>query len=329
MSYKDVVDILKRHFKSTHNRLTERGHIRDIRRYCEFNEKLNENFVEQFRMGINDSLIREKVIDMPLAQQEDFEEVIRKAQEVELNRKMIDLSMNDQPAVQAIQRRRNMKLPTFQHSVCTANNDRKCFRCGKADHMANDQACPARDKKCRVCHKLGHFAKSKFCKGVPVVRNVIEEADQSPQISRPKNEDAALYNIKPNSNITIPKCNANIEGVTVEFIVDTSDCDNVVSAATCHRIARNVELLPTDKQLYGYGTESKLNLLGYFKANISVNGKIIASKFYVFNGSARCLMSYKTACGLESNCPAPVNFVMRITEAHADCVAKSELFLLL
>ena len=25
----------------------------------------------------------------------------------------------------------------------------------------------------------------------------------------------------------------------------------------------------------------------------------------------------------ESNCPAPVNFVMRITEAHADCVAKS------
>jgi len=32
MSYKDVVDILKRHFKSTHNRLTERGHIRDIRR---------------------------------------------------------------------------------------------------------------------------------------------------------------------------------------------------------------------------------------------------------------------------------------------------------
>ncbi|KAF6033964.1 hypothetical protein EB796_007738 [Bugula neritina] len=219
MSYEDVVNILKRHFKSTHNRLTERGQFREIRRsngesvsdfvarlksasrYCEFNEKLNENLVEQFRMGINDSLIREKLIDMPLAQQEDFEEVIRKAQEVELNRKMIDLSMNDQPAVQAIQRRRNMKLPTFQRPVRTANNDRKCFRCGKADHMANDQACPARDKKCRVCHKLGHFAKSKFCKGVPVVRNVIEEADQSPQISRPEDEDAALYNIKPSSNI--------------------------------------------------------------------------------------------------------------------------------
>jgi len=56
--------------------------------------------------------------------------------------------------------------------------------------------------------------------------------------------------------------------------------------------------LPTDKQLYGYGTESKLNLLGYFKANISVNGKLITSKFYVFNGSPRCFMSYKTACEL-------------------------------
>jgi len=127
--------------------------------------------------------------------------------------------------------------------------------------MANDRACPASDKKCRVCSKLGHFARFKFCKGVPVVRNVIEEADQSQQISRPEDEDAALYNIKPSSNITILKCNASIEGKTIEFIVDTGACDNVVSAATYHRIAKNVELLPTDKQLYGYGTESKLNLL--------------------------------------------------------------------
>jgi len=69
--------------------------------------------------------------------------------------------------------------------------------------------------------------------------------------------------------------------------VDTGACYNGVSAATYHRIAKNVELLETDKQVYGYGTESKLNLLCYFKANISANGKLITSKFYVFNGSAR------------------------------------------
>jgi len=116
---------------------------------------------------------------------------------------------------------------------------------------------------------------------------VIEEADQSPQISRLEDEDASLYNIKPSSIITIPKCTASIEGQTIELIV---------SAATYHRIANNVKLLPTDKQLYDYGAESRLNLLGHFLANISVNGKFIASKFYVFNGSVRCLMSYKTAC---------------------------------
>ncbi|KAF6021560.1 hypothetical protein EB796_020130 [Bugula neritina] len=131
-------------------------------------------------MGINDSLIREKLIDVPLAQQEDFEEVIRKAQEVELNRMMSDPSINDQLAVQAIQRRKNMKLPTFQRPVRTANNDRKCFRSGKADHMANDRACPERDKKCLVCHKLDILLKASFDKGVPVVRNVIEKAAQSP-----------------------------------------------------------------------------------------------------------------------------------------------------
>ncbi|KAF6037009.1 hypothetical protein EB796_004684 [Bugula neritina] len=108
MSYKDVVDILKRHFKTIRRSNGECvsdfvARLKSASRYCEFNEKLNENLVKQFRMGINDSLIREKLIDMLLTQQEYFEEMIRKAQEVEFNRKMSDLSMNDQPAVQAIQ----------------------------------------------------------------------------------------------------------------------------------------------------------------------------------------------------------------------------------
>jgi len=59
MNYKDVVNILKQHFKSTHNRLAERGQFRGIRRsngesvsgfvaklksasrYCESNENLS------------------------------------------------------------------------------------------------------------------------------------------------------------------------------------------------------------------------------------------------------------------------------------------------
>ncbi|KAF6016478.1 hypothetical protein EB796_025212 [Bugula neritina] len=140
--------------------------------------------------------------------------------------------------------------------------------------------------------------------------------------AKAEDEDAALYNIKPSSNITIPKCNASIEGVTVEFILDAGACDNVVSAATYHRIARNVELLPTDKQLYGYGTESKRILRDSGEIRQTVDMQC-ANKAVVYKeGNSDIADPLSRLCS-ESNCPVPVNSVMRITEAHADCVAKS------
>lgn len=35
----------------------------------------------------------------------------------------------------------------------------KCYRCGKAEHRANTQACPARNEICRNCGKSEHFAR--------------------------------------------------------------------------------------------------------------------------------------------------------------------------
>lgn len=36
--------------------------------------------------------------------------------------------------------------------------DRRCFRCGRDGHQAQDQSCPARSETCRKCSKVGHFA---------------------------------------------------------------------------------------------------------------------------------------------------------------------------
>lgn len=66
-----------------------------------------------------------------------------------------------------------------------------------------------------------------------------------------------LYTTYINESITIPKGNVSIESQTIEFVADTDVWDNSVSAAKYNRIAKNVELLPMDKQLYSYGTEGK------------------------------------------------------------------------
>jgi len=98
--------------------------------------------------------------------------------------------------------------------------------------------------------------------------------------------------------MTTPRCSATLEGENINFVIDTGACENIISSDVYHRVAKRINLLPSDKQLYGYGNHSKLNILGVFNALISVDDKSVRSDFYVFNGNARCLMSFDTACGL-------------------------------
>jgi hypothetical protein len=66
-----------------------------------------------------------------------------------------------------------------------------------------------------------------------------------------------------------------------------------------HAIQNKVKLLRTDKQLFAYGTNSKLDLIGYFEAEARANGMSHRSTFYVYNGLAKCLMYFDTAFALE------------------------------
>jgi len=197
MKYSEVVEILKQHFKSTYNRMTERAKFREVKRmadesvsdfvarlksasrYCDFGTSLNVNLVEQFRIGIKDGVIGDKLMDMPESQQEDMDKIVERAQGVELNRKFNDLSTSTSAqAVQAVgaSRHYNKQRPyqkqstkvTFRNNAQPAaqrpSPAQRCFRCNRPGHVANDRACPAKNKNCNICGRIGHFAKSKFCK---------------------------------------------------------------------------------------------------------------------------------------------------------------------
>lgn len=51
------------------------------------------------------------------------------------------------------------RLETAQKDIKT-----KCFRCGSANHLADDKKCPARNKKCLKCGYIGHYRE--YCKTI-------------------------------------------------------------------------------------------------------------------------------------------------------------------
>lgn len=66
--------------------------LKSASRHCDFGSTLNENLVEQFCIGINDIMIRDKLIDMPTSQQETFDGIVAKAQEAELKAPEVELN---------------------------------------------------------------------------------------------------------------------------------------------------------------------------------------------------------------------------------------------
>ena len=310
LAYEQLVRILTQHFKGTHNRMTERAKFREVKRAadesvsdfvarlkgaartCEFGANLSENLVEQFRIGINDNSIRDKLIDLPPERRENMEAIITAAQEVELNNKLSDLSVKDQGAVQMV--RRKFKRRAQHQPAKPQPSVGNCFRCMKSGHVASDKNCPARGKRCRKCKKLGHFEGAKFCKGdTKHVHNVHQDLST-------EEEDNTLYAVKQQKGqvIKTPSCSAVVAGETIPFLINTGACENIISMNAYERLKQRVKLLPTNKQLYGYGTRCKLDLLGLFRATISVQDNSVDAEFYVFNGSAKCLLSFDTACGL-------------------------------
>ena len=175
-------------------------------------------------------------------------------------------------------------------STTTRNNStsQECRNCG--GHFPHKTSCPAKGKDCKACGKIGHFAR--VCRTNPPktesVKHITQDTDD---------EYEYVYSVNNQGNKQPPTCKLQIEGKTVDMMIDSGASVNLIDETTFQVINdhRGKILEQTNNRIYPYGSTTPLPLLGTITANIKAQTTSTKAQLHVVKGNTGNLLSYKTA----------------------------------
>ena len=204
----------------------------------------------------------------------------------------------------------------------TSKASRVCYNCGGTyPHQTNP--CPAIGKTCNICSKTGHFARvckskstSKPARGksqttsrnyrssnnlnalqrkpeqqeAPPNSPVQRELEMSDSDSSDNTENVFTVH-KPKNEKQPPLTHLKIDGVQVEFLMDTGASVNILTQQDYDNICtisnRPIPLKKTKTKIYAFGSSQPVQLLGKFDTMIETKRRVAAATFYVTKGTPR------------------------------------------
>lgn len=172
---------------------------------------------------------------------------------------------------------------------------KECMRCGKRDHFANDQNCPARGKECIKCRRIGHFAAR--CRTPATKRRYTEEPKpgSSKGFKRQRiheigtdderKDRSFIFNINDGGEFLWLK----LGGVTLQLLIDSGCKKNIINEKAWECMKNNgAKIWNQDKNctevFLPYGKDAEpLCVLGKFDALISVedDGRTIEQVVFI------------------------------------------------
>lgn len=170
-------------------------------------------------------------------------------------------------------------------------SERKCYRCGYADHMGKDPKCPARGQTCHKCNGKDHFSKMCRTKGSKKqnVNNVETEQKEFAFIVRDDDMSERLT-----------FC---VGGVELKMLVDSGATSNIMGenvweGLKAEKIKCHSYVPKEQRKLYSYSSSQALPVKGAFNCEITIGNKTEQAEFMVIKGNGEPLLGKKTAIKL-------------------------------
>ncbi|PIK51998.1 hypothetical protein BSL78_11110 [Apostichopus japonicus] len=177
-----------------------------------------------------------------------------------------------------------------------------CRNCGdKYPHT--DHPCPAQGKTCLFCKKQNHFAK--VCKTKLKQQAEVNLVEQTTQHSQPSlqaaqgesNNEDYLFAIGPSDESNqLLKVSVIINDVKTTAVIDTGTSVNIMSRETLNTICTEQSPLePTGKQVYAFGANSPIEVLGKISLLVRHKAQMLRDIFFITEHSGPTLLRLNTA----------------------------------
>lgn len=215
--------------------------------------------------------------------------------------------------------------------------ERKRQRCEKCNRAHGYGECPAFGKSCNGCGGRNHF--QACCKqrenGDKRVRR-LSQANDRDMDDEDENDVFITNNIHATRRIarrakedTCPRITLYIAGTGIRHVIDTGSDLNILVNNDFNQLTHKPKLSPSDKIIYAYDSDKRLEVLGQFDYVMTINGITDTMQFVVVDTNdtrIESLFGYPSAKHF-----GVIQIINRITEAvilqkysklFEDCIGK-------
>lgn len=184
-------------------------------------------------------------------------------------------------------------------------------------------SCPAYNITCHFCSKQGHFAKvclqkqkrmqnssksQEHSNSGKQIKHVVQQTASTSQLkqndennanytSYDNEESDQSFNLMVNKITSLPRVTIEVNGIQLNFIIDTGTSVNLISERTFQRMFNEI-LVPDTIKIFPYCQTEKLEVLGKFTATLKHNNNSMVSEIHVVKGHSESLLSYEASKNL-------------------------------
>ena len=303
-------------------------HLRQLSINCNFHE-VDRELKTQIIQGCSSSRLRQKALSDPSM---TLVKLIETARATEVADHQAS-GMESKPVVQTVQQGLHGKVtPNFKllKKPFRKKPDAgaSCWNCGRQwPHDGGKQSCPALGKTCRSCQKLDHFdsvcrsksrshphpepqrfktsSASKWKLNEVHLKETSDSDDECVySVSQSKShvketsdsEDGYIYSIGRSNSPSQPRFAIKINGSPVTVIADSGASVNILDEKDFQRTCHQSGLSLTKIEIFPYGSNIALPILGKFEADVEYNSH--RTSFFVVKGSTGSLLSWDTSTKL-------------------------------